>query len=132
MSLEEYEKLQADKLAELNGNIQEEREVEAVDEDLLLNKGGGIEDQYACMFHDMSKKGKKKHGKASRDGAVQADKVLSMKYVDENDSGKGGKGGKGDRRQGKGERRQGKGNQGGANKSNIDLSNASAFPTLGA
>jgi hypothetical protein len=80
--------------------------------------------------------------KEAREGFKQADQVLNLKFVDENEGqggGKGGKGGKGDRRQGgKGDRRQGgKGGfqaprESSGAKANIDLSNEGAFPTLGA
>ena len=81
--------------------------------------------------------------KEAREGYKQADQVLNLKFVDENEGqggGKGGKGGKGDRRQGgKGDRRQGgkgvqapRDNQSSGGKANIDLSNDMAFPTLGA
>jgi hypothetical protein len=133
MSLEEYEKAQADKLDALNLNKKEERVVEADDDVVVLDSGTKIEDQYECMFHDLAKHNRKDKGKKSRAGAKQADLVLNMKFVDESEGGKGGKG-KGERRS-KGDGRKGgapsKGPAGGA-KQNIDLSNDMAFPTLGA
>jgi len=91
------------------------------------------------IFHDSSKDKKSFDKKEAREGYKQADQVLNLKFIDENEVGGKGKGGKGDRRQGgKGDRRQGgKGNSQanqstGVAKANIDLSNDMAFPTLGA
>jgi plasminogen activator inhibitor 1 RNA-binding protein len=135
MSFEEYEKAQADKMAALNSlNKYEEVTVKA-DDDVVTKAEESIEDEYACMFHDPSKTKKDYGKKGARDGYKQADQVLNLKFVDENEGGGKGKGGKGDRRQG------GKGRQGGkvmaprdntsGGKANIDLSNDMAFPTLG-
>lgn len=96
----------------------------------------GVEDDYACMFHDPSKVSEKKSKKGRR-GAKQADQVLNLKFFDEsadsagkgNGPPRGGKGRKGESG-GKGVRSSGKGNQ--SSKANIDLSNDMAFPTLGA
>lgn len=141
MSLEEYEKLQAEKLADLN-NLNAGRGGRVVERDDSLNvlERDEVEDQYSCMFHDPTKE-KKHHSKKGRSGAKQADQVLNLKYVDEDSSsghkGKGDRrGGKGDgRSQGKGDRRGPKGGNANHSKpagSNIDLSNNQAFPTLGA
>jgi len=131
MSIEEWEKQQAEKLNSLNLNKNvEERTVEKDDSATALAKEG-VEDQYACMFHDPTKVSKKVSKKGRR-GAKQADQVLNLKFVDESaDAGKG-KGGKGrdSGKGGKGARSSGKGNAG--SKSNIDLANDNAFPTLGA
>jgi len=129
MSIEEYEKLQADKNLNLNANTKE-RTVEK-DDSLSEFTQTGVEDQYECMFHDPTKVSKKVSKKGRR-GAKQADQVLNLKFVDESaDAGKG-KGGKGRKGEsgGKGARSSGKGNA--SSKSNIDLSNDMAFPTLGA
>lgn len=131
MSLEEFEKQQAEKLASLNINThQETREVEK-DPDLVAFEHDSVEDQYACMFHDPTKE-RQKVSKKGRRGAKQADQVLNLRFDESNDGAGKGKGGKGDRRgKGDGKGRSGKGgNQ--SSKSNIDLSNDMAFPTLGA
>jgi plasminogen activator inhibitor 1 RNA-binding protein len=132
ISFDEFEKQRLEKLANLNLNKPSEvREVEK-DPTLVSFEHQAVEDSYACMFHDPTKE-TKKVSKKGRRGAKQADQVLNLKFVDESDnSGGKGKGGKGDRRKGdgKGNRSGGKGNQ--SSKSNIDLSNDMAFPTLGA
>jgi plasminogen activator inhibitor 1 RNA-binding protein len=131
MSLEEYEKQQAEK-SSLNLNKCGERVIEAPDDSALFDQSSkAVEDDYSCMFHD-STKAKKSHGKkGARAGYKQADQILNMKFTDPNaDSGKGGSKGKGERRS-KGDGKGGKGGNGAA-KPSIDLSNDSAFPTLGA
>jgi hypothetical protein len=130
LSFEEYEKLQAEKTLNLNSNV-EERAVEQ-DPDAKVLTHEGIEDQYACMFHDQASK--QKHAKkGARRGAKQADQVLNLKFVDENESSGKGKGNrKGDGRKGDGRKGGGQGGKGHNNSKNIDLSNDMAFPTLGA
>jgi plasminogen activator inhibitor 1 RNA-binding protein len=138
MSLEEYEKLNTEKLAALNLNKREERVVEADADAVVLDTSTKkVEDQYECMFHDLAKHGRKDKGKKNRAGAKQADLVLNMKFVDENADTSKGKG-KGERRS-KGDGRKGGGASAGNGKGaprepkqNIDLSNDMAFPTLGA
>lgn len=144
MSLEEFEKAQAESMASLNLNkCIAAADVEAPDESMkMTDVANNVEDQYKLMFHAPEDR-KKKHGrKEARVGAKQADLVLNMKYVDENaDAGKGAGKGKGERRSkgdgAKGGRSSGKGQapreapaQGG--KPSVDLSNDVAFPTLGA
>ena len=136
MTFDDYKKAQA----ALNLNLNR-----AVEEVVIEDEGGvkpeedTVDAELEIMFHAQAQK--KKYGKkGAKEGYKQADQVLNLKFVDENEGGDSkGKGGKGDRRQGgKGDRRQGKGNNraqqqtGGAPKASIDLSNDSAFPTLGA
>jgi plasminogen activator inhibitor 1 RNA-binding protein len=136
MSLAEYEQQQAEK--SLNLNKSGERVIEAPDDAPLFDQSAkAVEDDYSCMFHD-STKNKKSHGKkGAKAGYKQADQILNMKFTDPNaDSGKGGSKGKGERRsKGDGAKggRSGAGKGGNAPaKPAIDLSNDSAFPTLGA
>lgn len=146
MSLDEFEKQQAEKLDALNLNKCEKKVVvEAADESAILTDAAKkVEDQYECMFHDSTKNRKDFGRKKGRSGAKQADQVLNLKFVDENaDAGKGGGKGKGERRS------KGDGAKGGRapagkgqapreaqapreGKPSVDLSNDLAFPTLGA
>jgi len=146
MSLDEYEKLRAAKASALNLNKVADRVVEADASAQVLDDSNKEQarDDFQLLFHD-PKKPKQDFGrKKGRAGAKAADLVLNMKFVDENaDAGKGersskGKGerrGKGDGRKGaapagKGQQREARSEH--APKQSIDLSNDTAFPTLGA
>merc|ERR1711918_27672 len=66
LSIEEWEKQQAEKLAALNLNKEyEERTVEKDDSQQAFSQDG-VEDQYACMFHDPTKVSKKVSKKGRR------------------------------------------------------------------
>jgi plasminogen activator inhibitor 1 RNA-binding protein len=105
------------------------------------DKGGSEDNMYGMAFHDYDGKHKDHEEKEAREGWVQADKFLQIKFVDPNAGGKGdrddrrsgkgkggGKGGKGDRAGGRGSRNNSRPQQSGGKALELDDSNA--FPSL--
>jgi len=139
ISFEDYMKAQAEK--NHVGPVLEERKVASSEEGFLHTRdhGDGSEDQmYGMAFHEYSGKSKHQEEKEAREGWVNADSVINLKFVDPNSGGKGDRDdrrGKGGKRGGKG-RDDARGGRGGnsraprAQQGKIELDDTSAFPSL--
>lgn len=148
MSYDEYLKAQAEKGRV--GPVLVERKISESEkpEGSALNSrdmGGQEDGMYGMIFSDYDGKHDKRGAKQQREGWVNSDDVLNMKFADPNkDAGKGG-GGKGDRpeRRSKGGKNGGKGDapRGGGRGApqqrrpaqaggKIELDDANAFPSL--